>query len=154
MASTGNLTSYHADAQRGKRAVERAGVLLGYRGTCVHEAWMAYSSYTTCRHSLCGVHLLRELIYFEEASEEQRTWAAPLKELLREMKHAVEAGVAGGARRMAPERMKHYGERFDELVRREREVVDEELSRAAPESAGAQRRERSSAEALRRWARS
>lgn len=149
VASTGNLTYYHADAQRGKRAVERAGVLLGYRGTCVHDAWTAYSSYTTCRHSLCGVHLLRELTYFEEASEEQTVWAAPLKELLREMKHAVEAEVAGGARRMAPERMRSYSERFDELVRRGREVVGEELSRAAPESA-----RRSPAEALRRAARS
>ena len=48
----------------------------------MHDGWLAYTHYTKCRHALCGVHLLRELTYFEELSEETKLWASPLKELL------------------------------------------------------------------------
>jgi transposase len=90
VASNERLTHYAASAGRGRTAVEEAGVLPRYRGTCVHDAWPAYSFYTQCRHALCGAHLLRELTFFEELSEETKAWAAPLKELLLEMKAEVE----------------------------------------------------------------
>jgi transposase len=61
-----------------------------WTGTCVHDGWLAYAHYTRCWRPLCGVHLLRELTYFEEASEETKAWAVPLKELLPEMKGMVE----------------------------------------------------------------
>jgi transposase len=134
VASTGTLTSYQCDPQRGKGAVERVGVLLGYRGTCVHDAHTAYTAFTTCRHALCGAHLLRELNYFAEASEEHKQWAVPIKELLLEMKRAVEEERAAGARQMAAQRVRRFGERFDELVKVGRKMVSKEPSRADPEN--------------------
>lgn len=55
-----------------------------------------------CRHALCGAHLLRELTFFEELSEETKAWPSHLKELLLGMKgEAEEEGDRrrGGSRR-------------------------------------------------------
>jgi transposase len=66
VASNSRLTHYGADARRGKAAIDDIGILPEYRGTCVHDGWLSYTFYPKCRHALCGAHLLRELVYFEE----------------------------------------------------------------------------------------
>jgi transposase len=96
--------------------MDEINVLPRYRGTCVHDGWLAYKSYTLCRHALCGVHLLRELTYFEELSEGTTTWAAPLKELLLEMKGAVERVRAEGGKQLAEGELKSLTESYDRLV--------------------------------------
>jgi transposase len=116
VASTPTLTHYAAAAHRGQRAIDEINVLPRYRGTCVHDGWLAYSHYTRCRHALCGVHLLRELTYFEEASEETKAWAAPLKELLLEMKGMVERVSAEGGKRLADDDLTTLTESYDRLV--------------------------------------
>jgi transposase len=90
VASSAHLTHYAADVRRGKAAIDEIDILPSYRGTCVHDGWFSYTHYSDCRHALCGAHLLRELTYFEELHEVTKAWAAPLKELLLEMKGAVE----------------------------------------------------------------
>jgi transposase len=105
VASTPSLTHYAAAAHRGQTAISEINVLPRYRGTCVHDGWLAYSHYTRCRHALCGVHLLRELTYFEELGEETKAWAAPLKELLLEMKGEVERARGEGGKRLAAGRL-------------------------------------------------
>ena len=90
VASSAHLTHYAADVRRGKAAIDEIDILPSYRGTCVHDGWFSYTHYPNCRHALCGAHLLRELTYFEELSEVTKAWAAPLKELLLEMKGVAE----------------------------------------------------------------
>ena len=90
VASSAHLTHYAADARRGKAAIDEAGILPSYGGTCVHDGWLSYTHYPDCRHALCGAHLLRELTYFEELCEVTKAWAAPLRELLLEMKGVAE----------------------------------------------------------------
>jgi transposase len=90
VASSERLTHYAADVRRGKAAIDEIDILPSYRGTCVHDGWLSYTHYPNCRHALCGAHLLRELTYFEELSEVTKAWAAPLKELLLEMKGVAE----------------------------------------------------------------
>jgi len=116
VASNKRLTHYAAAAGRGRTAVEEAGVLPRYRGTCVHDGWPAYSFYTQCRHALCGAHLLRELTFFAELSEETKTWAGPLKELLLEMKAEVEQAGAEGGRQLAAERLMELTAGYDRLI--------------------------------------
>jgi transposase len=116
VASTPRLTHYAAAAHRGQTAITEINVLPGYRGTCVHDGWMAYSHYTRCRHALCGVHLLRELTYFEELSAETKTWAEPLKELLLEMKGEVERVREEGGKRLEHERQMSLTECYDRLI--------------------------------------
>lgn len=116
VTSNSRLTHYTAAAGRGKTAIEEAGVLARYRGTCVHDGWPAYSFYTQCRHALCGAHLLRELTYFEELSEETKVWASPLKRLLLEMKAEVERAGAEGGRQLAAERLMELTANYDRLI--------------------------------------
>jgi transposase len=116
VTSNSRLTHYTAAAGRGRTAVEEAGVLPRYRGTCVHDGWPAYSFYTQCRHALCGAHLLRELTFFAELSEETKRWAAPLKELLLEMKTEVERAGAEGGRPLAAERLMELTASYDRLI--------------------------------------
>lgn len=116
VASTARLTHYGADARRGKRAIDEIGILPQYRGTCVHDGWLSYTFYPKCRHALCGAHLLRELIFFEELSEETKTWAAALKELLLEMKVEVERVSAEGSKQLAAERLAALTLSYDRLI--------------------------------------
>jgi transposase len=116
VASNSRLTHYAASAGRGRAAVEEAGVLPRYHGSCVHDAWPAYSFYTQCRHALCGAHLLRELTFFEELSEETRAWAAPLKQLLLEMKAEVERVREEGGRRLADDKLAELMGTYDRLI--------------------------------------
>jgi transposase len=94
VASSERLTHYGADVRRGKAAIDEIDILPSYRGTCVHDGWLSYTHYSDCRHALCGAHLLRELTYFEELGEVTKAWAAPLKELLLEMKGVAERAGA------------------------------------------------------------
>ncbi|MCA1565723.1 MAG: IS66 family transposase [Acidobacteria bacterium] len=116
VASTERLTHYASAAHRGQTAITEINVLPRYRGTCVHDGWLAYSHYTCCRHALCGVHLLRELTYFEELSAATKAWAAPLKELLLEMKREVERVREEGGRRLDHQRLTALTENYDQLV--------------------------------------
>jgi len=116
VASTAWLTHYGADARRGKAAIDEIGVLPEYRGTCVHDGWLSYTFYPKCRHALCGAHLLRELIFFEELSEETKTWAAALKELLLEMKAEVERVSTEGRKQLAAQRRAALTLSYDRLI--------------------------------------
>jgi transposase len=116
VASTAHLTHYAAASHRGHTAMDEINVLPHYRGTCVHDGLLAYKYYTKCRHALCGVHLLRELTYFEELSVERKAWAAPLKELLLEMKGQVERVRGEGGKRLAEDELMRLTSSYDRLV--------------------------------------
>jgi transposase len=116
VTSNSRLTHYTAAAGRGRTAIEEADVLPRYRGTCVHDGWPAYSFYTQCRHALCGAHLLRELTFFAELSEETKAWATPLKQLLLEMKAEVERAGAEGGRRIADDKLVKLMGTYDRLI--------------------------------------
>ena len=116
VASTRRLTHYGADTRRGKGAIDEIGVLPEYRGTCVHDGWLSYTFYPKCRHALCCAHLLRELTYFEELGEETKAWAAPLKELLLEMKAEVERVSAEGGKRLPADKLAALTANYDWLL--------------------------------------
>jgi transposase len=65
---------------------------------------------------LCGAHLLRELIFFEELGTETKAWASPLKELLLEMKAEVERVSVEGGKRLCAERVEELTESYDRLI--------------------------------------
>jgi transposase len=116
VASTEHLTHYAAAAHRGRTAIDEINVLPRYRGTCVHDGLLSYTHYARCRHALCGVHLLRELTYFEEVSAETKAWAGPLKELLLEMKAEVERARGEGGKRLTGDRLTSMTASYDRLV--------------------------------------
>jgi transposase len=116
VASNARLTHYGSDGRRGKAAIDEIGILPQYRGTCVHDGWLSYTFYPKCKHALCGAHLLRELMYFEELSDETKVRAFSLKELLLEMKGQAERACAEGATRLAAERLEELTASYDKLV--------------------------------------
>ena len=59
------MTLFHADTNRGKKGMNRMGVLPYYKGILVHDHWKSYFYYQ-CKHVLCNAHYLREL---ESAAE-------------------------------------------------------------------------------------
>jgi len=60
-AGTRGLTLLGVHRRRGREAIDAFGVLPGYTGIAVHDAWAPYDTYPGARHVLCGAHLLREL---------------------------------------------------------------------------------------------
>jgi transposase-like protein len=118
VARTDDLTHYAPDARRGKLAIDAVGILPGFEGVCVHDGWMAYDEYRRARHALCGVHLLRELVYVEEICAEQQQWTRPLAKLLLDIKAAVGRAKARGETKLSDEQLATFTARYDRLVRR------------------------------------
>jgi transposase len=116
VASNSRLTHYGSDSRRGRAAMDEIGILPQYRGTCVHDGWWSYDYYTRCRHALCGAHLLRELNFFTELGAEHKAWVAPLKELLLEMKAAVEGAHQAGSKSLGAVEQESFTRCYDELL--------------------------------------
>ncbi len=111
---TKELTLYSRHAARGAAALAAIGILPGYRGTSVHDGWTSYRHFQTCRHALCNAHHLRELTVVEE--ELHQSWAGRLKELLRQMRTAVEQARAAGATQLDPAVRDDFIARYEELL--------------------------------------
>lgn len=78
-AVTPTHTWYGVHPKRGMQAMDDHGILPHYAGTLVHDCWAPYWS-LNCEHSLCGAHLLRELIYQKETTAQ--AWPQGIIELL------------------------------------------------------------------------
>jgi transposase len=100
-ASTDLYTLLHADRRRGHTAMDEMGVLPGFTGVAVHDAWAPYDSYTTATHALCNAHLLRELAAVTEhqqtagnrpdGSPDGWCWATQTTNALLNIKQTIEA---------------------------------------------------------------
>jgi transposase len=88
-ASTPALTAYLCHQKRGRPAIEAMGVVQGYSGVAVHDAWAPYWAYD-CRHSLCNAHILRELAGW---AEQGQAWAQPIVQALLDAHQASVSGL-------------------------------------------------------------
>jgi len=61
-ASTSLFSLIACHRRRGTTGMDAAGVLPGFTGIAVHDAWAPYDTYPQLTHALCNAHLLRELI--------------------------------------------------------------------------------------------
>ena len=77
--SNSKLTWLAHHEKRGKQAMDDIGVLPFYQGHLVHDRLSSYFS-LGCEHSLCNVHILRELRYVEQTYD--AVWAKQLSRLL------------------------------------------------------------------------
>jgi transposase len=91
--STALLTFYAHHAKRGREAIEAIGLLIGFGGRRVHDAWAPYLSLPGL-YALCNAHLLRELIGLHE--DTGQAWVPKLIRLLVRMRAAVAAAQAAG----------------------------------------------------------
>lgn len=114
VASTSRLTHYAIHSKRGAEATDAVGILPHFTGVSVHDGWKPYRQYPRCRHALCNIHHLRELTFLEE--QYQQTWAKELKDLLREMKAAVEQARRAGVRHLPTAAREAFVARYRALL--------------------------------------
>ncbi|HVI37722.1 MAG TPA: IS66 family transposase [Gaiellales bacterium] len=62
VACSPRFTALSCHRRRGREGIDAAGVLPGFTGTLVHDAFAPYARYRSATHALCNAHLLRELI--------------------------------------------------------------------------------------------
>jgi transposase len=80
VVSTPSATYLFVHPKRGSQALNSEQSLLPtYRGWAVHDCWASYFKASSCRHALCGAHLLRELT---AVAEQGRQWASQMHTLL------------------------------------------------------------------------
>lgn len=118
VARTEALTHYAYDERRGKAAMDEIGIIPQFTGTLVRDGFSSYTWYGRCRHSLCNVHLLRDLVFIEEVSPEQKVWTTPLSKLLLKIKGAVADVRAGPDARLSGEAERNFLRCYERLVKR------------------------------------
>ena len=86
--------------RRGREAMDAAGVLPGFRGTAVHDAWAPYDTYTAAGHALCAAHPLREPVAVTETGSDGRygskAMATQVIDVLLRLKKLAEAAHPEG----------------------------------------------------------
>src|SRR5260370_1302115 len=96
-ARTGKYTLLMVHPRRGKQAMEAMGVLPGFAGVAVHDAWAPYDGYTSASHQLCCAHALRELQAVTDADPDGRwCWATQAAEALTAMQALASEAIARG----------------------------------------------------------
>jgi transposase len=96
-ASTGMFSLLTVHRRRGREAMDHAGVLPGFRGVAVHDAWAPYDTYTPHAHALCGAHLLRELVAVHETvAADAFSWAGQAIDALLGCKKLVDSARDNG----------------------------------------------------------
>ena len=113
VCSTDQLTHYAAHPKRGREALKAIGMMEHFAGTSVHDGLASYQGYP-CRHALCNVHHLRELTFIEE--ELNQPWAGGMKDLLLDMKEAVEQARASGKGALDVLALGRFHHRYDHLI--------------------------------------
>ena len=115
-ASTSEYTHQTISAKRGEEGMDAGGVLPHFAGKAVHDCWGPYWKYTLAIHSLCGAHLLRELVAAEERNPEQ-CWATELTKLLLDMKKAKEDAIGEGKENLSEVQLQEFDQRYDKIIK-------------------------------------
>jgi transposase len=116
VAGTAQHAFYAIHAKRGQEAMTAAGILPQFTGCAVHDHWAPYFGFESATHALCNAHLLRELRYFEEATD-GHPWPVKLREILVEGKKAVETARTAGQSAIDPDQRTDLLARYDAWVR-------------------------------------
>jgi transposase len=115
VAATQHLTLYLAHPKRGEEGTKAMGVLPFFRGVAVHDGYQSFMVYE-CEHSLCNAHHLRELTAVEESEGGGQDWAGQMKELLVQIKGAVDAARDEGQQCLGEGSMGEFERRYREVV--------------------------------------
>ncbi|MEY9988736.1 transposase [Streptomyces sp. V4I8] len=96
-ASSGQFVHLSVHRRRGREGIDAAGILPGFTGIAMHDAWAPYDSYPQAEHALCSAHVLRELVAVtERGSEKARCAAYRAIDAVLALKKAAEEARADG----------------------------------------------------------
>jgi len=91
VASNANATYLFVHPNRGQQALDsEASLFPAYHGWAVHDCWRSYFRFSTCRHALCGAHLLRELT---AVIEQGSRWAKQMHTFLLTLYRVTDRGT-------------------------------------------------------------
>ena len=113
VSATEQLTHYAVHPKRGKEALDAIGILADFHGVSVHDGWRSYWQFL-CQHALCNVHHLRDLTFLYE--EQLQAWAGEMKEVLLDIKAAVEQARAEGHSSLHPLEVADWKARYRALL--------------------------------------
>lgn len=113
VASTEWLTHYGTHPKRGAEAIDKIGILPAFSGRACHDHFPPYFNYA-CDHGLCNAHHLRELTFIHE--QKHQAWAGEMKQLLMEIKQAVEKASAIGAKALPTAQQRKFARTYDSLI--------------------------------------
>ena len=114
--STLSYTYYYWSKHRGQKAHQADGLLPGYQGILMHDAYRSYFVHV-CEHALCNAHLLRELQAIYEADQSQR-WPLHLMRLLRAAWTLVKIAKEAGQAQLPTNQRNRILALFDQIVQR------------------------------------
>jgi hypothetical protein len=97
-ARTDKYTLVGCHPKRGRKGMAALGVIDGFRGVAVHDAWAPYDTYLPVAHQLCCSHVQRELqAVCDTAPEGQWCWARQATDALGRIQVLVNDAVASHA---------------------------------------------------------
>lgn len=111
-ASTDKYSLVYVHPKRGKVGIDAGGVLGGFTGIAVHDAWAPYDCYTDAIHSLCCAHLVRELVAATELDQRAAVWAQQGIDALLALKTAADNALDLGADVIDAEVLDEHVDRF------------------------------------------
>ena len=116
VACTALVTCYLIHPKRGVEAMRAMGILPGYKGYAMHDAWGPYFSFEGVLHGLCNAHHLRELVYAHEQYGQR--WARWLIRALVESHREVEAAKESGRTRLEDKAIDRIERRYRAILKR------------------------------------
>jgi len=124
VGATETETYYHVDEKRGKEALDRMGLLDGYKGTAMHDCWSPYFQYDVS-HGICNAHILRELKYVSE--EMGQPWSE-------EMAEHLKVGLKGKEEKGIPNEQEYedFNKKYMEIL----DIGKEQQPQAPPKPIG------------------
>ena len=114
---------YHS--KRGKEAINAFNIIPLYKGNLVHDRFSTYFSYS-CQHSLCNAHILRELLYFWETT--QNKWTKDLMNLFKNLNHRKKNGY-----KFSLENYENILKRFETIIKPTIEKYDKVYTKTKEE---------------------
>ena len=114
--SNPSYTYYYWSKHRGQKAHHADGLLPGYQGILMHDAYRSYFVHEY-EHALCNAHLLRELQAIDE-TEAQARWSRRLMRLLRVAWALVKNAKASGQTQLSLKQRDRIFALFDQIVGR------------------------------------
>jgi transposase len=96
-ARTDKYTLVFCHPKRGVQGMAVLGVIDGFRGVAVHDAWAPYDTYADVDHQLCCAHVQRELQAVVDASPTgQWCWAEQAGKAVVGLQILVDDAIAAG----------------------------------------------------------
>lgn len=93
-ARTDKYTLVTCHSKRGTKGIDDLGVLPGFAGVAIHDAWAPYDTYLDCEHQLCCAHALRELqAVCDSAPADEWCWATQAADALVAMQTLVSDAI-------------------------------------------------------------